>query len=106
MSYAVHIRNASRNSDDIEFWKSRGYEYVQLPDNEALMVAGDAPEEIKNAAFDASNGDYDAYKLAIGMEPQPEEELSEEEFQHSFETVCVKPESDHGIERQPEGEAE
>ena len=106
MSYAVHIRNASRNSDDIEFWKSRGYEYVQLPDNEALMVAGDAPEEIKNAAFDASNGDYDAYKLALGMEPAPEEELSEEEFTRSLEGGGVKQESDNGLERQPEGEAE
>ena len=70
MSHSILIKNAKDNLEEINFWKSFGYEFVQLPDNEALMVDGDAPEEIKNAASDASGGDYDAFKLALGIEDE------------------------------------
>jgi hypothetical protein len=104
--YAILVRNSDQNTSDIEFWANLGYETYQLPDNQALMVAGDAPEEIKIAAYDAACGDYDAFKVALGMEPAPEEELSEEEFTRSLEGGGVKQESDNGLDRQPEGEAE
>ena len=67
MSYSIFIKNTKTESKEIEFWKARGYEFFQLPDNEALMVAGDAPEEIRNAALDAGNGDFDAFKIALGI---------------------------------------
>jgi hypothetical protein len=35
-----------------------------------LMVAEDAPEDIKNAALDAGNGDYDALQTALGTEEE------------------------------------
>ena len=60
--------DSDQNTSDIEFWANLGYETYQLPDNQVLMVAGDAPEEIKIAANDASNGDYEAFKTALGIE--------------------------------------
>ena len=66
--YAILINNSEKNASDISFWEARGYELYELPDNQALMVAGDAPEEIKIAANDASNGDYEAFKTALGIE--------------------------------------
>jgi len=65
--YAIFIKNTEKEAEEIAFCKSIGYEYVQLPDKQALMVAGDAPEEIKDAAFAASGGDFDALKIAIGI---------------------------------------
>ena len=73
MSYSILIKDANKNADDVKFWKSLRYEYVQLPDNQALMVAGDAPEDVMNAALDAGNGDFDAFKIALGIENVEEE---------------------------------
>jgi hypothetical protein len=66
--YAILINNSDKNASDVEFWASRGYELYELPDNQALMVASDAPEEIKIAAHNATTGDYDAFKMALGIE--------------------------------------
>jgi len=66
--YSIFIRDTEKEAEEIAFNKSIGYEYVQLPDKQALMVAGDAPEEIKDAAFAASGGDFDALKMALGIE--------------------------------------
>lgn len=76
--YAIYIKNSDENASDIEFWAARGYEHYQLPDNESLMVAGDAPEEIKIAAYDAAGGDYDAFKVALGIEDTEDTEDTED----------------------------
>ncbi len=53
MSYSVLIKNADQNEEEINFLKSLNYTHIQLPDNQALMVADDAPEDVVNAAQDA-----------------------------------------------------
>jgi hypothetical protein len=73
MSYSILIKQADKNEKDINFWKSLGYEHVQLPDNQCLMVADDAPEDVMNAALDAGNGDFDAFKTALGIEDSADE---------------------------------
>jgi hypothetical protein len=67
MSYSILIRNASNRQSDISDYEQCGFEAYRLPDDMVMMVDKDAPEDIKNAASDATNGDYDAYKLAMGI---------------------------------------
>jgi len=67
-NYSILVKDADKNTSDINDYKKIGFEEYQLPDNMVLMVAEDAPEDIKNAALDAGNGDYDALQTALGTE--------------------------------------
>jgi hypothetical protein len=66
-NYSVLIRDADKNTSDINDFLEIGFEKYQLPDNMVLMVDKDAPDEIKNAALDAGNGDYNAFQIALGI---------------------------------------
>jgi hypothetical protein len=66
-NYSILVKDADKNASDINDYKKIGFEEYQLPDNMVLMVAEDAPEEIKNAALDAGNGDYNAFQIALGI---------------------------------------
>ena len=65
--YSILVRDADKNASDIDDYKKIGFEEYQLPDNMVLMVAEDAPEEIKNAALDAGDGDFHALQIALGI---------------------------------------
>jgi Ni,Fe-hydrogenase III component G len=65
--YSVLVDDADQNEKEIKDLQSVGFEKYQLPDNQVLMVHNDAPDEIKNAALDAGNGDYEALRLALGI---------------------------------------
>jgi hypothetical protein len=69
-NYSILVKDADKNTSDINDYKKIGFEEYQLPDNMVLMVAEDAPEDIKNAALDAGNGDYDALQTALGTEEE------------------------------------
>ena len=65
--YSILVRDADKNSSKINSYKNLGFEEYQLPDNMVLMVDEDAPEEIKNAALDAGDGDFHALQVALGI---------------------------------------
>ena len=69
-NYSVLVKDADKNTPRINAFLNVGFEKYQLPDNMVLMVAEDAPEDIKNAALDAGNGDYDALQTALGIEEE------------------------------------
>jgi hypothetical protein len=69
-NYSILVKDADKNTSDINDYKKIGFKEYQLPDNMVLMVAEDAPEDIKNAALDAGNGDYDALQTALGTEEE------------------------------------
>jgi len=66
-NYSVLVKDADKNTPRINAFLNVGFEKYQLPDNMVLMVAEDAPDEIKNAALDAGNGDYNAFQIALGI---------------------------------------
>ena len=66
-NYSVLVKNADKNTPRINAFLNVGFEKYQLPDNMVLMVDKDAPDEIKNAALDAGNGDYNAFQIALGI---------------------------------------
>jgi putative lipoic acid-binding regulatory protein len=66
-NYSILVKDADKNLSDINDYKKIGFEEYQLPENMVLMVAEDAPEEIKNAALDAGNGDYNSLQVALGI---------------------------------------
>jgi Ni,Fe-hydrogenase III component G len=65
--YSVLVSDADQNEEEISDLQDVGFEKYQLPDNQVLMVHKDAPDEIKNAAMDAGNGDYEALQVALGI---------------------------------------
>lgn len=65
-NYSILVREADSRKTHIRELEEIGFEQYQLPDNMVLMVDKDAPEDIKNAALDAGNGDYDALQTALG----------------------------------------
>jgi hypothetical protein len=65
-NYSILVRDADKREKHISELEDLGFERVQLPDNMVLLVDDDAPEEIKNAAQDAANGDFDALQIALG----------------------------------------
>ena len=67
-NYSILIRDADKNTSDINDFLEIGFEKYQLPDNMVLMVDKDAPDEIKNAALDAGSGDYNAFQIALGID--------------------------------------
>lgn len=67
-NYSILVRDADKNTSDINSFLKIGFEKYQLPDNMVLMVDKDAPDEIKNAALDAGNGDYNALQIALGID--------------------------------------
>ena len=69
-NYSILVRDADKNTSDINDYKKIGFKEYQLPDNMVLMVDEDAPEDIKNAALDAGGGDYDALQTALGVEEE------------------------------------
>lgn len=66
-NYSVLVEEADKNKSEINDLIEIGFEPYELPDNMVLMVDQDAPDEIKNAAADATNGDYDALQVALGV---------------------------------------
>jgi hypothetical protein len=66
-NYSVLVKDADKNTPRINAFLNVGFEKYQLPDNMVLMVDKDAPDEIKNAALDAGNGDYNAFQIALGI---------------------------------------
>ena len=66
-NYSVLVKNADKNTPRINAFLNVGFEKYQLPDNMVLMVDKAAPDEIKNAALDAGNGDYNAFQIALGI---------------------------------------
>jgi hypothetical protein len=68
--YSVLVDEADQNKEEIKTLLDAGFEKYQLPDNQVLMVYKDAPDEIKNAAMDAGNGDYDALQVALGIDKE------------------------------------
>ena len=67
-NYSILVRDADKNTPRINAFLNVGFEKYQLPDNMVLMVDKDAPDEIKNAALDAGNGDYNALQIALGID--------------------------------------
>lgn len=67
-SYSVLIRDADKNTSRINAFLKIGFDKYQLPDNMVLMVDKDAPDEIKNAALDAGNGDFNAFQITLGID--------------------------------------
>jgi hypothetical protein len=65
-NYSILVRDADKNEKSILEYEDIGFDRYELPDNMVLMVDKNAPEEIKNAALDAGNGDYDALQTALG----------------------------------------
>ena len=66
-NYSILVRDADKNTPRINAFLNVGFEKYQLPDNMVLMVDKKAPDEIKNAALDAGNGDYNAFQIALGI---------------------------------------
>jgi hypothetical protein len=66
-NYSILVSDADKNESEISDLESIGFEKYQLPDNQVLMVDKNAPEEIKNAALDAGNGDFNAFNIALGI---------------------------------------
>ena len=66
-NYSVLVKDADKNTPRINAFLNVGFEKYQLPDNMVLMVDKDAPDEVKNAALDAGNGDYNAFQIALGI---------------------------------------
>ena len=66
-NYSILVSDADKNESEINDLLSIGFEQYELPDNQVLMVNQNAPEEIKNAALDAGNGDYNAFQTALGI---------------------------------------
>lgn len=69
-NYSILVRDADKRATHIKELEEIGFVQYQLPDNMVLMVDENAPEDIKNAAQDAGNGDYDALQTALGTTEQ------------------------------------
>ena len=70
--YAVTVNDASKNAEEIAFWKRAGYEILTLPDDMVLAVPAEATEDIKIAAQEAQDGNYDSLMYAIGFDENAE----------------------------------
>jgi hypothetical protein len=67
-SYSILVENADQNSKEISDYEKMGFVKYPLPDNQVLMVDENAPDEIKNAAMDAGDGDFNAFQIALGID--------------------------------------
>jgi hypothetical protein len=65
-AHAIHISDPSKDKELVDILVGKGYEVVNLPDNDILLVPKDAQETVKNAAFEAQQGSYSAFQKAIG----------------------------------------
>jgi hypothetical protein len=64
-SYSILVENADQNSEKISEYEVMGFVKYPLPDNQVLMVDENAPDEIKYAAMDAGNVDFDSFQKAL-----------------------------------------
>lgn len=66
--YAVTINDAKSNANEVDFFKRLDHYILELPDDIALAVPNKATEDIKIAAQEAQNGNYDALMRATGYD--------------------------------------
>lgn len=64
--YAVTIDDAKNNAFEVECWKMMKYELLDLPDGMMIAIPPDATEDIRIAAQEAQNGNYEALMRATG----------------------------------------
>ena len=64
--YAVTIDDAKNNTFEVKCWKAMKYELLDLPDGIMIAIPPDATEDIRIAAQEAQNGNYEALMRATG----------------------------------------
>jgi hypothetical protein len=65
--YAVTIEDAENNPREVNLWRNiMKYEMLDLPDGIVLAVPPNATEDIKIAAQEAQNGNYNSLMHATG----------------------------------------
>jgi hypothetical protein len=65
--YAVTIDDAKNDPEEVDFWKNlMEYELLDLPDGMMIAIPPDATEDIRIAAQEAQNGNYEALMRATG----------------------------------------
>lgn len=64
--YAVIIDDDEDKQDEVEYFKLMDHELLDLPDGLVIAIPPDATEDIRIAAQEAQNGNYDALMRATG----------------------------------------
>jgi hypothetical protein len=64
--YAVIIDDAKNNEEEVKCFKIMKYELLDLPDGMMIAIPPDATEDIRIAAQEAQNGNYEALMRATG----------------------------------------
>jgi hypothetical protein len=73
--YAVTIEDAKNKPDEIDVWKNiMKYDMLDLPDGIVLAVPKNATEDIKIAAKEAQDGNYNSLMYATGYFEESDEE--------------------------------
>jgi len=72
--YAVVIEDDEDKQSEIKFFKGWEYKLLDLPDGLVIAIPPDATEDIRIAAQEAQNGNYDALMRATGEDENSEEE--------------------------------
>lgn len=86
-AYAIHISNPAEDKDLVDIFINKGYEVMNLPDKDILLVPPNAQETVKNAAFEAQEGSYSAFQKATGMKMSSEPSTSQVRMKSSASSI-------------------